>query len=120
MGKKVQKQVVLVHGYPSDEQRQVLVGMGLPHITECYMEGGYTLHLATSFEVDGQADADTYINALYENEDNIPDARPDEDSPVFTGTQPEPIEILNDELETSFLFIGGMHGYDEDGELYEN
>jgi hypothetical protein len=117
---KVMKRVVLIHGYVSDERKELLGSMGFPHTIECWQDGGYLITLATNFEVDSQAVADTYIGVIYENEDSIPDVRPNEDSPVFTGLQDPPIELLNDELETSFLFVAGMHGCDEDGELYES
>jgi hypothetical protein len=110
---------VLIHGYVNEEvlaEVRKLMG-GEFHLTECYQEGGYMLQLANDDREMTPFEADGYIGALYEaEEDEMPQfTGAPEDAPIFVGV-PEggPVTLMTEDDE-EFEFAGGVWGADEDG-----
>lgn len=103
--------VVLVHGYVNENLGEELTALGYEFSEECYQEGGYMLTVAADLEI---TDGDDLIQAIYAAEDDIPDTRDTTEQPIFTGTFETPIRLVS-EKEIEFDFMGGYHGYEEDG-----
>ena len=116
--------VILVHGYVHDDiVDQIKAVIGDQYYTqEVYNEGCYTVTLVTTQPINMET-AEEWVGNIYENEDDIPVVTlgTDSDYPAFVGIQDKPFEIVTNHDGFSFLFLGGIHGYEEDScELYED
>lgn len=102
---------ILVHGHVNEELQAVLVEQGCRHTKECYLDGGYMITLATDSP---EFSEDLLLQVIYDSEDIIPDIRHSKDEPIFTGIQDTPIMMVTEDGE-EIEFLGGYHGYEEDG-----